>query len=158
YAAGFDADAVPVIELRKLVDDAAAIEKMAATVKALAAVRYADSETWRRDGDRSAAHHLARITGVGVGAAIDTLETARRLEDLPVAAAAALAGGLSPAQATAIGEAATADRSAEQRLVDKAGRVTLQELKHECQRTKAAADGDAEARRERIRPERSVRT
>src|SRR4051812_17115642 len=73
YAAGFDADSVPIVELRKLVEDAAAIEKMAAAVKTLAAAPYVETETWRRDGDRSAAHHLARITGVGVGAAIDTL-------------------------------------------------------------------------------------
>src|SRR3954470_19008390 len=91
YAANFDAGAVAVVDLRKLVEDAAAVEKMAAAVKAAAAVCYADTEIWRRDGDRSAAHQLARLTGAGVGAAIDTLETARRLEDLPVVASAALA-------------------------------------------------------------------
>ena len=79
----------------KVLEDAAAIEKMAAADKAFTAARYADTEIWRRDGDRSAAHQLARITGVGVGAAIDTLETARRLYNLPVPSREALAGRLS---------------------------------------------------------------
>ncbi|HEX3393286.1 MAG TPA: hypothetical protein VHS52_02055, partial [Acidimicrobiales bacterium] len=60
YAAGFDPSLVSAGDAARVLDQAAAIEKMAAVVKALAAVRVADTEVWRRDGDRSAAHHLAR--------------------------------------------------------------------------------------------------
>ncbi|MGI9022290.1 MAG: hypothetical protein ACR2HV_03450, partial [Acidimicrobiales bacterium] len=57
-AAGFDPVLVSAADAARVVDDAAAIEKMAATVKGLAAARVADTDVWRRDGDRTAAHHL----------------------------------------------------------------------------------------------------
>ena len=106
-----------------------------------------------RDGDRSAAHHLARTTGTTVGDAADAIGAARRLEQLPEAAAAARRGELSAAQVSAI-----ADPSAETGLVDQARRSSLQELKDHCARTKAAATADAEARRKRIHTQRFLRT
>ena len=74
---------------------AAAIENMAATVKALAASWVADTGGWRKQGDRSPAHHLARTTGTSVGQAVEVIETARRLETLPEVAAEARRGRLS---------------------------------------------------------------
>ena len=158
YAAGFDADLVETVFLEQAVQAAAEIEKMAAAVKAELAVRLADTERWRRDGDRSAAHQLARLTGSGVGSAIDTLETARRLQALPATAQAARSGRLSPQQALAVADAAKTDPASEGRLLQKAARVTLRELQEECRRTKAAADRDAEKRRQRIRSQRCLRT
>ncbi|MFN2506756.1 MAG: hypothetical protein ABR540_21500, partial [Acidimicrobiales bacterium] len=49
------------------VGEAAAIERMAATLKGLAAARSAEAGAWKQSGDRSAAHHLARTTGTSVG-------------------------------------------------------------------------------------------
>ncbi|MDQ6798191.1 MAG: DUF222 domain-containing protein, partial [Actinomycetota bacterium] len=132
YAAGFDAALVTAADAAQVVDRAAAIEKMAATVKAVAAARVAETELWRAGGDRSAAHHLARTTGTTVGAAADAINAARRLEQLPEAAAAARRGELSAGQVAAIPDAAVADPSAERRLVGSARQSSLQELKDEC--------------------------
>ena len=131
---------------------------MAATLKGMAAARVAETEAWRAGGDRSAAHHLAQTTGTSVGQAADAIETARGLERLPDAAALARRGELSPQQASAIADAATADPSAERRLRERAKGSSLTELKDECARTKAAAQPDAEARRRRIHEQRHLRT
>ena len=56
YVGAFDAALVSAGDAAAVVDHAAAIEKMAATLKALAAARVADTEVWRRQGDRSPAH------------------------------------------------------------------------------------------------------
>jgi hypothetical protein len=71
------------------------MENMWAAVKAQAATWVADTGVWRGDGDRSAAHHLARTTGTSVGQAVEALDTARRLEGLPEAKASG-SGGLEP--------------------------------------------------------------
>jgi hypothetical protein len=140
------------------VEEASAIEKMAATVKALAAARVARTDLWRRGGDRSAAHELARRTGTTVGQAAQALETGKRLDALPETAAAARRGELSPQQTAAIADAASADPSAEGSLLHQARHASLQELKDQCARTKAAAAPDPEARRRRIHTSRYLRT
>ena len=158
YAAAFDAALLSAGQASLALAGAAAIERLAATVKALAAVRVGDTGAWKGAGDRSAAHHLARTTGTAVGQAQEVIETARRLETLPALASAARAGRLSAQQTAAIADAASADPLAEQRLVEVARRSSLGELREECARTKAAADADAEARRRRIHDRRSLRT
>jgi len=57
-----------------------------------------------------------------------------------------------------VAAAATADPSAERRLLDKAQRSSLAELGEECARTRAAAEPDAEARRRAIHAGRFLRT
>lgn len=154
----FDPDLISAPVAARVVEEAASIEKMASTVKALAATRVAETELWRRQGDRSPAHHLARKTGSTVGQAAQALETGRRLQALPETAAAAKRGELSVQQASAIAEAASVDPTAENRLLDNARRSSLQELKDECARTKAAALPDPEARRRRIHAGRYLRS
>ena len=158
FGAAFDPALVLACDAGRVVDDAAAIEAVAATIKSLAAARLADSGAWRGGGERSPAHHLARRTGVSVGAAVDALETARRLEELPATAAAARRGELSAPQASAIAGAASADPGAEARLLEASAHSSLAGLRDECARTRAAALGDAEARRRRIHAERRLRT
>jgi hypothetical protein len=123
FATGFDPALVSATDA-VIVDDAAAIERMAAAVKSLAAARVADTELWKRDGDRSADHQLARTTGVSVHQAQDTLQTARRLAALPETTRAALAGDLSAQQTAVIADAATADPDAERKLLEQAPRVS----------------------------------
>ncbi len=130
-----------------MVEHAAAIEKTAATVKALGAARVADTEVWRGGGDRSAAHHLARTTGTTVAGAAEAIEAARRLDGLAEVGASARRGELSVTQVSAIVDAAIADPGAEARLVDTARQSSLRELRDHCARTKAAATVDGEARR-----------
>ena len=66
WAAAFDPALISEAEASRVVEEAAAIEAMAATAKALAAARVADTDLWRAGGDRSPAHHLARTTGTSV--------------------------------------------------------------------------------------------
>ncbi|MDQ3642144.1 MAG: DUF222 domain-containing protein [Actinomycetota bacterium] len=158
YAAVFDASLLSTDQAAGAVAEAAAIEKIAATLKGLAAARAASGDAWKGAGDRSAAHHLARTTGTSVSQASEAIETARRLEKLPAVAAAARAGELSAQQAAAVSDAAALDASAEARLVDKARTSSLGELREECSRTKAAARLDAESRRRAIHAERFLRS
>src|SRR5919199_3323650 len=157
FAATFDAALVSAEGAGGAVIEAAAIERVAAAVRTLAAARAADVRLWKAAGERSAAHHLARVTGTSVGHAARDLETARRLEKLPAVAAAARSGALSGQQAAAVAGAASADPSAEQRLVDKARTSSLAELREECARTKAAVC-DPEARRRKIHDGRFLRS
>jgi hypothetical protein len=92
YARDFDVDLLSVADASRVVEQASAIEHMAATVKALAAVRVAGARSWAKSGDRSAAHQLARATGVSVTQAQQTLTTGQRLAEQPAVAQAARAG------------------------------------------------------------------
>src|SRR6059058_1104435 len=58
-------------------------ENAVAAMKAAVALRLADSDVWRTEGDRSPAHLLARKAGMGVGAAKEALSTAERAKNLP---------------------------------------------------------------------------
>ncbi len=120
YAAGFDAAVLSAAQAAEVVEQASRIEKMAATVKGLAAARVAECGSWRREGDRSAAHPLARRTGTSVVQAAAAIETARRLESLPETAAAARRGDLSTEQACAIADAAGGDPGVEHDLLEAA--------------------------------------
>ncbi|HEX2698628.1 MAG TPA: hypothetical protein VHM89_00285, partial [Acidimicrobiales bacterium] len=65
YLAGFDASLLTAADAVVVVDEAARIEKMAATLKALAAAR-ADAGGLGTDGNASFAHALARRSGTSV--------------------------------------------------------------------------------------------
>jgi hypothetical protein len=130
---------------------------MLATVKALAAKRAADAKLWKRDGDRSPAHNLARTTGTSVGEARAALALAEKLTDLPELSDAARSGQVSPKQAAPIADAAAADPASEARLLDLAGKASLGELMDECARTKAAAQPDDDARHKAIHDARHLR-
>ncbi len=158
YAARFDAAVLSAAQAAEVVEQASRIEKMAATVKGLAAARVADVGSWRTDGDRSAAHQLARRTGTSVVQAAAAIDTARRLEALPATSAAARRGELSAEQACAIADATAANAAAEHDLLETARRSPLAELREQCARMKATASVDLEARRRRIHQRRSLRS
>ena len=157
FGTAFDPGLLSPADAARIVVEAAVIENVAATVKALAARRAADDGAWRREGAASPAHALARRTRSSVTAAKAALETAERLSALPVLDAAARSGAVSPSQAAPIAEAAAADPAAEQRLVDRARRSSLGELRDECARTKASALPDDEARQAAIHRSRHLR-
>ena len=158
YAAAFDAALLSADQAASALAGAASIERMAATVKALAGARVADTGAWKASGDRSAAHALARTTGTSVAQASEAIATARRLGELSEVGAAARTGNLSAQQAAAVADAATANPSAERRLLEIARRSSLAELREECARTKAAVLPDAEARRRAIHDGRYLRS
>jgi hypothetical protein len=157
YAAAFDPELLSAAQSGQAVVVATAIERMAATLKVKAAARRAQTRAWKDAGERSAAADLARSSGSTVGQAAEALATARRLDNLPVVDAAARAGELSPHQTAAVADAASADPSAEARLVEKARTSSLAELREECARTKAAACPDLDARRREIAARRYLR-
>ena len=157
YATRFDPALVSASDAAGVVADAAGIKNMAATVEALAAARVAETELWKRDGDRSPAHQLARLTGTSVGQAQETLRVVRRLEDLPATAEAARRGELSAQQVAVITDAASANPDAEARLLEQSCTSSLGELRDECARTKAN-ECDLEARRRHIHEQRRLRT
>jgi hypothetical protein len=157
FATRFDPALVSARDAEGVLDDAAAIKNMAATIEALAATRVAETGVWREHGDRTAAHDLSRRTGTTVGQAKQALETGRALRDLPATAEAAKQGELSAQQTAAIADAATADPDAEGQLLEAAGSGSLGELRDACARTKANAC-DLEARRRRIHERRCLRS
>lgn len=111
----------------------------------------------RSRGTRSASEELARTAGTSNGSAKDAMETSERLPGQPELAKAIRRGELSPAQAGPISAAAAADPSAEQRLTELAGQVSLAELREECARVRAAADPDPEATNRRLHAGRRLR-
>ena len=133
------------------------IERCAAAAKTLLAERVEQSRVWAKEGDRSAAEHLARTSGSSVGAAHAGLETSKRLRRLPATEAAVRRGELSLAQTETITDAAAVNPGAEQSLLEVAGSGTLAELREKANRAKAAADPDPDATHRRIHRERRVR-
>ena len=157
YAGGFDPALVTAADAQRIVEEAVAAENMLATVRALAAKRVAETEVWRKEGDVSPAHQLARKSGTSVAKAREALETAARLAALPEVEAAARRGELSPAQVAPIADAASKAPAAERRLLAAAKAASLGELLDACARTKAAAEPDDEARHRAIHASRCLR-
>ena len=158
YASSFDARLLTGADAALAMKEAAAIEAVAANLKALAAARVDDTGAWQGQGDRSAAHHLARTTGTSVTAATEALSTARRLEALPELAGAARRGELSVRQCSIAADAATADATAEHQLVSAAKKGSVAELGRLAARVKAQAEPDPEARHRAVHASRHLRT
>jgi hypothetical protein len=149
YAAGFDVKSLTPAQCDEVVCLAAQVEASAASIKALAAARSASSESWRREGYRSASEKLADQAGMSPGAARRAMDAGQRMADQPDVAAAATAGELSLEQAAAVSDGVAAHPSAARDLIEKAKNASMPELNHEVANVKAAhCDQDAR-RRER---------
>ncbi|MDP8991861.1 MAG: HNH endonuclease [Actinomycetota bacterium] len=152
-----DPDDVPLPEAPGAWEAFAAIERLAGAAKTLLARRVEESRVWRRKGHRSAAEYLAAKAGAAAGAARAELEASKRLVSLPATETALRAGALSGPQVQAITDGASANRGAESRLLQQAGRASLAELRTECARARAAADADPDESYRRIRRARRLR-
>jgi hypothetical protein len=160
YAARFDAALVPPERLAAVVADACAIEKMAATVCALAAARTAGGGGGPAQvalNVQRAADALAKASGTSVGEARKAIEAARAMAEVPQVGAAARAGELSRAQASLVAGAAQANPGATERLLDVAGNGSLAELVSEAAKVRAGVQ-DLEQRRRSINAARSLRS
>jgi Domain of unknown function (DUF222) len=155
--AALDPDAVSGSTARELWVEFDRIERLGSAGKTLLARRIAATHDRDRAGARTAAESLAKKAGTSTAAAKEALDTSNRLTELPSVAGALRNGELSPAQAAAITSAAEADPSAQQRLLELAGRASLAELREECARVKAAADPDPDATNRRIHTQRRCR-
>ena len=152
-----DPDVLEARSAARLTETFARMERLSAAGKALTARRMADSGVWRRSGERSPAHWLAKKTGTSVGQAVTTLETATRLSELPATEAAVRRGKLSEAQSKEIASAASANPMAEKELLGIAHSEGMGTLKQQCARVKAASSKDEIDRYEKIRKSRYLR-
>jgi hypothetical protein len=157
-AAEVDVNVLDATEATRLVVQCAEAERLLAAVRVLATRVLQDKAMWRREGFRSAAAWMASQTGTLVGAAIASMEMAEQLDDLPAVAEAFRAGRLSEAQARAIAEVASDVPDAQERLLEAAGKLTLQGLREECRRVRAAASVDEDARHRRVHRGRYLRS
>ena len=121
------------------------MERLAAAGKALAAVRVEATRAWQGRGVRSAAHFVASTCGSSVRSAVETLETARRLKELPATAEALRSGKLSAAQASEIVSAAGDRPGVEAELVEAAESETLPALQQRCRAVRAEGAAAMEA-------------
>ena len=83
FTTAFEPALLSASQAEVVMERAARIEHMGATLKALAAARLAQTELWATGGDRSPAHMLARRTGGTVSGAAAELEAARKLRFEP---------------------------------------------------------------------------
>lgn len=125
----------------RLVAESEQIERLGQAIKTLAAARVIEAGAWDKGGARSPEDWLATTTGTSIGDAADTITTGRQLNDLAATKDALCHGRLSRRQAKAVADAASADPSAEGRLLDRAAHGSLGELQNDARRTKAAAAG-----------------
>src|SRR4051812_20535806 len=105
-----------------------------------------------------AAEDLARKAGTSKSKAKRTVDTAKKLKDQPEVEDALRNGELSEDQAELIADAVDANPSAAGGLLKKAKDHPIDDLRQECGRAKAAADGDEDATHARIHRNRSWRT
>ncbi|MBV9953397.1 MAG: DUF222 domain-containing protein, partial [Acidimicrobiia bacterium] len=135
-----------------LFTDVLAAERSIVALKLELASRFAENH------GAKAADDLARKSGTSKGKAKGTLDTAKKLKDQPEVEDAVRNGELSEEQASLIADAADVNPSAAGDLVKKAKNGSINDLKQECSRAKAAADPDEEATHARIHRNRSFRT
>ena len=149
--------AVTPDEAAEFVEAFAEGERLCAAAKAMAARVVERSGLWRGEGHRTAAHWMAERTGVAVGQAVGTLETARRLEHLPRTAEAFRSGQLSETKVKEVAAAAAVDPASERSLLDLARTETIKSLREKCQEVKARAAIDENEAYERIHRRRFLR-
>ena len=108
---GSDPDVVSGEDAARVVEAFTRAERLVVAGRTRFARRAAEARVWVRDGERSAAHWLARRSGTTVGQAAAVLETAERLDELPATDAAFRSGRLSETQVREIASAAAANRT-----------------------------------------------
>ena len=143
----------------KVLEELERIERLASAAKALVAPRAAESGQWSREGHVTPEHWLAKKTGSTVRSAKDTLATGEKVKQLPKVEAALRKGQLSAAQAATVADAAAADPSMQDKLLDTAQGDSLAALRDTAERVKAASRrDDPEAEHARIHRQRSLVT
>ena len=125
---GLDPDAVPLGEAKDVWVEFDKVERLVTSAKALLARRVEEAGSWKREGCRSAAEQLARLSGTSDSAARVILETSKKARALPACAAALRSGKLSGAKARVVIGAAAVNGDAEAGLLDDAESMSFGEL------------------------------
>jgi hypothetical protein len=155
-ARSIEPDALTGDAAAALVEDLVVAEKAIAATRMLVAARVAQTDAWKGQGHRSAADWAAAKAGTSVHHAAEQLTCARRVQRLTATREALRAGELSPSQAIAVADGASADPRAEDRLLESARRDTTAVLRDTAAKVRAAATDD-KARQRRVHRERSLR-
>jgi len=155
FVADLDPDTLLGADATALYASLAKLERLVGAAKCLLAPRIAASGHWEAEGHRSAAGLLATLEGVPTGQARRTLETGRRLADLPGIEEALRSGVLSGPKAALLTDAATVDPTAEGALLAGADQEGLAATKERCLAVRAtSARHDPLAAARRIHAER----
>ena len=144
-------------DVAALVETFAELERLAIAGRTLAGRRVERSMVWREQGFSTPARWMAAKAQSTIADAISTIETGRRLEELPETRRALQDGSLSAVQAAEIAVAATCDPGAERSLLETARSSTVARLKERCREVVDAADHDPDAA-ERIHRSRYLRS
>jgi hypothetical protein len=145
-------------EASSLLRELGRIENSCAAARVLLSGRIAESNFWQKEGDRSAPHWVARATRTTVSKAVETLETAKRLEELPRTNEAFQKGTVSETQVREIASAASLSPSSEDKLLETARTGDVTGLRDACRRVRHAAVTDEMARYEAIHRSRYLRS
>jgi len=133
-----------------VLEASAEVERLAGSLKVLAASRAAQSRIWVEEGHRSAASWVSEIQKSSYGEAVALIETAGQLEDLPGTTKALREGELSGSQLRQLAQAAAAHPEAEGELLRVAAEGTMKKLKDTARDISAkAASQRGEAERYR---------
>jgi len=159
YLGTLEPDRITTAQATELFGLFAELTRLGSAGQVLLTPRVAQSDAWKNEGHRSAASWVAKATGTGLGDAIATLETAERLQSLPMTTEALRNGMLSAPQVREIAAAAVGRPSAELQLLEAATTCTMKGLKDQCRQVRAVS-GSAEiekARYEAVRRSRFFR-
>jgi hypothetical protein len=154
-----DPDRVTAAQAADLVMVFAQVERLCSVGKVLFSNRAAQSTRWRDEGHRSAASWMAETTGIGVGDAINALETSCALESLPETSDALRRGETSGSQLKIIAGAAAENPRTERELLEAAANHSLKGLKERAAQVRAAASSaeQEKARYSAVQASRYVR-
>ncbi len=140
-----DPGQLPARDAMDLVTVLDRVGRVADAGKMAAALRVAESSLWKRTGARSAADHLAKVTGVGVGDAVRALKTAAVVAHAPETRDALARGEVSPSQAAAVAEVEKLSPEKGRQLLADAKKKSAKELETEAAQIVAAASPETDA-------------
>jgi hypothetical protein len=135
--ADFEADTLTTADAAAVLESATEVERLAGSLKLLAAARAIKSRRWADEGHRSAAGWLAQKAKSSFGDALSTVETARRLGELPRTTEALRKGHLSGSQAKEVAQAACVDPTSERELLLVAREGNMKKLKERARHVTA---------------------
>ncbi|MGN6694849.1 MAG: DUF222 domain-containing protein [Aquihabitans sp.] len=151
-----DPEVMTGVQAAEALEDLAVADKAVAGTLLFLALKVARTNAWQGQGFRSPADWLASKVGCSVAEAKRQLGTAEKAEDLPKTKEAIKNGDLSPDQADAVTDGASADPGAEEDLLASAAHDTHKDLRDKAAKARAAATSDEERER-RIRRNRGIR-
>jgi hypothetical protein len=140
-----DPATISVKDAERLVGQFITAERLGAAGKTIVLSRLLNDFNPLREGVRTPAEWLAARVGCTLSEALASIATATALPGLSKLDDSFRAGELSPGQAAAVADGASADPSAEERLIESA-KKPLRDLCDEVRATKSAATDEADKR------------